>query len=41
MKKWAHELKREFSKEEVERASKYTKKCSNSLVMKEISSHPS
>jgi hypothetical protein len=35
MKKWAHELKREFSKEEVQMASKYVKKCSASLVVKE------
>jgi hypothetical protein len=34
MKKWAHELNREFSKEEVQMASKYMKKCSNSLVIK-------
>jgi hypothetical protein len=36
MKKWAHELNREFSKEEVQMASKYTKKCSDSLVIKEM-----
>jgi hypothetical protein len=36
MKKWAHELNREFSKEEVQMVSKYTKKCSTSLVMKEM-----
>jgi hypothetical protein len=36
VKKWAHELNREFSKEEVQMASKYMKKCSIFLVIKEI-----
>jgi hypothetical protein len=36
MKKWAHELNREFSKEEVQIVSKYTKKCSIFLVIKEV-----
>jgi hypothetical protein len=36
MKKWAHELNREFSKEEVQMATKYMNKCSTSLVIKEI-----
>jgi hypothetical protein len=36
MKKWAHELNREFSKGEVQMASKYLKKCSTSLVIKEM-----
>jgi hypothetical protein len=35
MKKWAHELNKEFSEEEVQMASKYMKKCSTSLVIKE------
>jgi hypothetical protein len=34
MKKWAHELNRKFSKEEVQMASKYMQKCSTSLVKK-------
>jgi hypothetical protein len=38
MKKWAHELNREFSKEEVQMASKYMKKCPTSLAVKEIHS---
>jgi hypothetical protein len=36
MKKWAHELNREFSKEEVQMASKYMKKCKTFLVKKEM-----
>jgi hypothetical protein len=35
MKKWAHELNRELSKEEVQMASKYMK-CSDSLVIQEM-----
>jgi hypothetical protein len=36
MKKIAHELNREYSKEEVQMASKYMKKCSISLVIKDL-----
>jgi hypothetical protein len=34
MKKWTHELNREFLKDEVQMASKYMKNCSTSLVIK-------
>jgi hypothetical protein len=36
VKKWAHELNREFSKEEVQMASKYMKKYSIALIIKEM-----
>jgi hypothetical protein len=36
MKKWTHELNNELSKEEVQMTSKYTKKCSTSLVIREM-----
>jgi hypothetical protein len=36
MKKWANELNRAFSKEEVQMAKKYTKKCSTSLAIKKM-----
>jgi hypothetical protein len=38
MKKWAHELNREFSKEEIQMATKYIKKCSTTLVKKRCKS---
>jgi hypothetical protein len=36
MKKWAHELNRKFSKEEVQLASKYMKERSTSMAIKEM-----
>jgi hypothetical protein len=36
MKKWAYELNREFSKEEVQMANKYMKKSPTSLVIKDM-----
>jgi hypothetical protein len=36
MKKWLHELNREFSKSDVEMTSKYMKNWSTSLAIKEL-----
>jgi hypothetical protein len=36
MKKWVHELNREFSRDEIQMDRKYMKSCSTSLFIKEI-----
>jgi hypothetical protein len=36
MKKWEHEMNREFSKEEVQMANKYMKRFLTALVIKEM-----
>jgi hypothetical protein len=40
MKKWTNELNRAFSKKEVQITKKYMKKCSTSLVIKEMHLKP-